>query len=164
MDNLFANNPPWLQKLVAEQKGVFGDIDRLSSQRSTDGLDQQPWLNHLDASAIGRGFTIEQVVAYAANHSHLPTVNLTVHKPRNLYGYFPKAFCEQLYAVPFNLHIPFLSVAVLEPELISIIDYNYNEWAKQNFFCIIQYFVTTPASFRQCVAQVSTLPVERVGL
>lgn len=151
VENPFAQVPRWLEAFARENSGLLGQVHDLAQRRQKEKKDEMPWTVYLESIAVGRGFTIEKVIAFISkfhNYQIVP-LNINLIEPKDYSEYFPNEILEMYYAVPISLNETFLNIALLEPEVARKVSEAYYDWIGERRLKALQFFITTPTAFMQ---------------
>jgi len=142
----FIDEPSWLDdilkaipELPAKQTLLSGRVKFGTSK---------PWPYYIEHVLTDIGLPSTALLDYITTRfPSLMPVSLDTLDVPNLNNLFPAEFTQKFFVAPFNASQPFLSVAVVEPDLLKPFYDAYLPWAKTANFSLLQYFAVLPSSF-----------------
>lgn len=140
-------DPAWLDDAL-QKIPVLPPKAELIQGRVASGKTVLPWTFYLEEQLIDLGQPNALLDYLSSRFPAFPPVSLDVFEPADYSSIFPKELTEKYFVVPFNYAQPFLSVAIVDPELFQHFYQEYVTWAKLNSFSLLQYFIVLPSSFK----------------
>lgn len=163
VESPFAGIPRWLEKYVELNAATMGRLEELQQKRVDEGKHLIPWTIYLESIALGRGFTIESVVAHMSrfhNYQVIPA-NIGYLEPKDYSEFFPDHVSQKYYALPVSLTETFLNVALLEPEVARFVYTEFYQWLGDRKLKAVQFFITPPTAYGQYKAHLDRLRARR---
>jgi len=148
----FPNEPSWLDEALRSIPELPSK-PVLLEERVRFGINL-PWSFFLEQKLEELGQPGSVLLEFLTGRfpSLLPVSLESVDSPK--FGdKFPKEFVKEYFLAPFNSSPPFLSVAVIEPDLLQSFHVAYVPWGKNNTFSLLQYFLVLPSSFRNYLSK-----------
>lgn len=148
----FTNEPSWLDEALHSIPELPSKAVLLQ-ERSNFGVNL-PWSFFLEhkLEEVGQSGNVLLDFLTGRFPSLLPVSLESADQPK--FGErFPKEFVKEYFLAPFNSSPPFLSVAIIEPDLLQAFHVAYVPWGKANTFCLLQYFLVLPSSFKNYLSK-----------
>lgn len=143
--------PAWLDAAI-QKLPAMPSKSELERNREQSGKANLPWTFFLEDHLIDMGHPNTLLLDYLSSRfPAFPPVSLDVFEPSDYSNIFPRELTEKYFVVPFNFAPPFLSVAIVDPELFQNFYQEYVSWAKQHTFSLLQYFIVLPSSFSNLI-------------
>jgi hypothetical protein len=138
--------PTWLPDL-GMVFSYLSNQDELVAERDASEFANLPWPYFIEQKLTANGDNPHRLLDFfAQKYPALLPVSLQatdpVHLPEDI---FDASFGRDYHVVPFNFSLPFLSVAVVDPDTLTQFYPSYVSWAKEHKFSLLQYFVVLPS-------------------
>lgn len=139
--------PSWLPDFLEQVPGV-GIMEDLTGERTARGL-YDPWPCFLEQKLIDSDLPTSRLLDFfMTKYPALTPTSLEAVDKIDHSEVFLKDFIDGFHIVPFNYADPFLSVAVMDPDLLADFYPQYVAWAKGHKFSLLQYFIALPTDLK----------------